>query len=153
MQATISNWAPPDELGKFQAAYLASGFGVVIDWCVSGHIIENFGWTYAFYGGAVALGLFSIVWFLVVYDSPSDHPRISIVEKEFIESKLNSIKSKVRMESQAQTSESKFLFLIEAVATILINFFIDTRLGIGVLSFWNFVSILPFHHSSTKVFQ
>lgn len=95
LQAAISNWAPPDEIGKFQSAFLASGIGVVIDWCMSGFIIEHFGWTYAFYACAAVLGLFSIVWFSVFYDCPSDHPKISLAEKEFILSKLNVAKSKV----------------------------------------------------------
>lgn len=76
---------------------MASGLGVVIDWCMSGFIIEHFGWTYAFYTCALVLGLFSIVWFSFVYDSPNSHPRISATEKEYILSKLKtkSTKSKV----------------------------------------------------------
>lgn len=86
----ILNWAPPEELGKFQSVFMASGIGVVIDWCMSGLIIENLGWTYAFYASASMLGLFSIMWFAVVYDSPSNHPKISAAEKEFILGKLKS---------------------------------------------------------------
>lgn len=76
---------------------MASKIGVVIDWCMSGFIIEHLGWTYAFYASAIVLVIFSIVWLSVVYDSPSKHPRISTVEKEFILSKLNTniTKSKV----------------------------------------------------------
>lgn len=89
LQAAILNWAPPDEIGKFQSVFMASGIGVVIDWCTSGLIIEHLGWVYAFYALAVVQGLFCIVWFSVVYDSPSNHPKISTAEKEFILSKLN----------------------------------------------------------------
>lgn len=88
LQAAISNWAPPDELGKFQSVYMAGGIGLVIDWCVSGFIIEHLGWTYSFYVTAVLLGSFSIVWFSIMYDSPRDHPNISTAEREYILSKL-----------------------------------------------------------------
>ncbi|KAG4078932.1 hypothetical protein HA402_010884 [Bradysia odoriphaga] len=94
LQAAISNWAPPDELGKFQSVYMAGGIGLVIDWCMSGFIIKHLGWTYSFYITSALLGLFAIVWFLIMYDSPSDHPKISTAEKDYILSRLNATPTK-----------------------------------------------------------
>lgn len=98
MQALIVNWAPPDEKGKFLSSYMANGLGTVIDWSVSGYVIVYFGWHYAFYLVVLILGIFSIAWFPIIYDSPKDHPRISTKEKEFILSKLNTsnVKAKVK---------------------------------------------------------
>ena len=37
-----------------------------------------------------ALGLIcAILWFFLIYDSPAQHPRITIEEKEYIEKALN----------------------------------------------------------------
>ena len=33
--------------------------------------------------------IWSIMWFFLVYDSPSQHPRISVEEKMYIENALN----------------------------------------------------------------
>lgn len=64
---------------------------------MAGYIIEYYGWKYAFYVIAVILGIFTVLWFTYVYDTPSKHPRISKEEKEYILSKLTttSIKKKV----------------------------------------------------------
>lgn len=67
---------------------MSTGLGTVIDWSMSGYIIEYIGWHYAFYIVAVILGIHLIFWLCVVYDSPMNHPRISTTEKEFILSKL-----------------------------------------------------------------
>lgn len=66
-----------------------TGLGTVIDWSMSGHIIEQYGWKYAFYVVAVISGIFTVLWFIVVYDSPSKHPRITDREREFILSQLS----------------------------------------------------------------
>lgn len=84
-------------MGKFQSAFMASGFGVVIDWCLSAFIIEHLGWTYAFYVCAAILGSFAIAWFLYVYDSPNNHPKISEAEKEYILSNLDKTTTKSRV--------------------------------------------------------
>lgn len=98
MQALIANWAPPAEKGTFLSVTLSSGLGTVIDWSMSGFIIEYFGWRYAFYVVVLILGVYAIAWFFIVYDSPKKHPRISRDEKEFILSALHTteIKKKVK---------------------------------------------------------
>lgn len=72
----------------FLSSLLANGIGTVIGWSMSGFIIEHFGWHYAFYAVVIILGIFTVVWFLIVYDSPSNHPKITQSEREYIVSKL-----------------------------------------------------------------
>lgn len=84
----IANWAPPEEKGKFQAVTMSSALGTLIDWSVSGYVIEYLGWHFAFYIVAIALFVNLSLWLFVVYDSPTNHPRISRQEKEFILGKL-----------------------------------------------------------------
>lgn len=96
-QELIAKWAVPEERGKFLAAFMSSSIGTVIDWSLSGIIIQNLGWHFAFYMIAVVLVLFAIAWSFVVFDSPSTHPRISDTEKEFILSKLNVLATKQKV--------------------------------------------------------
>lgn len=74
-----------------------SGIGAVIDWSMSGHIIEQYGWQYAFYVVAVIFGIFAVIWVTFVYDSPHKHPKITHEEREFILSKLNTTGAKKKV--------------------------------------------------------
>ncbi|PSN29031.1 Vesicular glutamate transporter 3 [Blattella germanica] len=55
---------------------------------VCGYLIATLGWESVFYVTGVVGLLWSIVWFLVVFDSPAQHPRISPEEREYIESAI-----------------------------------------------------------------
>lgn len=46
---------------------------------------------------AVALGIFAVAWYFMVFDSPSKHPRISQTEREFILSKTNTTVTKEKV--------------------------------------------------------
>lgn len=67
---------------------------------MSGFVIEYLGWVYSFYIVFIILGIFTVLWFVVVYDSPELHPCISPSEKEFIFSKLNTSGSKKKVISK-----------------------------------------------------
>lgn len=57
------------------------------------------GWPLAFYVfGALGI-VWSVVWWLIVFDSPASHPRISNQEKEYIQACLGpeNIQSKVKI--------------------------------------------------------
>lgn len=97
IQALIANWAPPEEKGIFLSSLLANGIGTVIDWSMSGFIIENIGWHYGFYVVVIILAVFAVVWYLIVYDSPGSHPRISTTERDFIVGKLQKTATKEKV--------------------------------------------------------
>ncbi|XP_055532908.1 sialin-like [Wyeomyia smithii] len=90
----ISKWAPPNEKGKFVSALMGGTFGTVITWPLVGVLIETFGWAFAFYVPAVLTTIVACCWFILVADSPSQHPRIKQEEKEFIEKSLGAAVSK-----------------------------------------------------------
>lgn len=46
------------------------------------------GWVYAFYVPAAITAVITIFWFVFVYDSPAQHPRIDQTEREYIEKAL-----------------------------------------------------------------
>lgn len=96
-QELIANWAPPQEKGKFLSGLLSSGIGTVIDWSLSGIIIERIGWHFAFYMVAIAMIVFAAAWYFTVFDSPSKHPRISETERKYILSHINTTVAKKRV--------------------------------------------------------
>ncbi|XP_034230465.1 putative inorganic phosphate cotransporter [Thrips palmi] len=92
MCAMLARWIPPLERNTYAAAvYSGSNFGTIIAMPLSGYLASVTwmgGWPLAFYvfGG---LGIiWSIVWWLVIYDSPSTHPKISPQERDYIQACL-----------------------------------------------------------------
>lgn len=64
---------------------------------MSGFIIEHLGWHYAFYAVVIILGIFSVIWFFIVYDSPSKHPRVTQTERDYILGKLKKTTTKSKV--------------------------------------------------------
>ncbi|XP_064643137.1 sialin-like isoform X2 [Lineus longissimus] len=85
----LSTWAPPLERTKLIAfTYSGTMLGNVVTLFLSGFLCKfGFagGWPSIFYvfGGSTVIWL--VFWAFLVYDSPADHPRISEVERSFIE--------------------------------------------------------------------
>ncbi|XP_032519232.1 putative inorganic phosphate cotransporter [Danaus plexippus] len=97
LHALVAHWAPPAEKGKFVSALLGGAIGTVVTWSLSGPLIENFGWTYAFYVPGIIAIVWCAAWWFLVYDSPVIHPRISEEEKTYI---LSAIGDKVQQSSK-----------------------------------------------------
>lgn len=93
----MANWVPPEEKGIFMSTLLFNGIGTIIDWSMSGAIIQNIGWSYAFYAVSIILAIFSVAWFYFIQDYPRNHPKILQSEIDYIESKLKktTVKTKV----------------------------------------------------------
>ncbi|XP_069705481.1 sialin-like [Periplaneta americana] len=88
MHHLVANWIPPNERSKFVTAYMGSSIGAAVTYPLFGLLISWFDWPSIFYvTGAFGI-LWFIAWWLLVYDSPALHPRISETEKTFI---LNSL--------------------------------------------------------------
>lgn len=59
-----------------------------------GYLIVELGWESVFYvTGAIGV-LWSVMWFVLIYDSPAKHPRISAEERAFIEDSIGSTSNK-----------------------------------------------------------
>jgi len=55
---------------------------------ICGFLIASLGWESVFYvTGAIGI-IWSVAWFLLVFDSPSQHPRISTEERRYIEDSI-----------------------------------------------------------------
>ncbi|KAI2541063.1 solute carrier family 17 member 1 [Homo sapiens] len=82
-------WAPPLERGRL-TSMSTSGFllGPFIVLLVTGVICESLGWPMVFYIFGACGCAVCLLWFVLFYDDPKDHPCISISEKEYITSSL-----------------------------------------------------------------
>lgn len=88
MPPMAASWIPPMDRSKFIANMMASSLGAALTMQLCGVLIEWIGWASVFYVTGVIGVIWSIVWFLIIYDSPADHPRISREEREEIERKI-----------------------------------------------------------------
>lgn len=68
----------------------ASSLGAAITMPMCGFLIASLGWESVFYVTGVIGIMWSIAWFLLVFDSPSQHPRISAEERHYIEDAIGS---------------------------------------------------------------
>ncbi|KAK4872559.1 hypothetical protein RN001_014588 [Aquatica leii] len=88
MHSMTARWIPPNERSKFVTAYLGSSVGAGLTFPLCGIIIDLWGWEYVFYVSGILGTLWYAAWYFLVFDSPSEHPRISEDEKEYILSSL-----------------------------------------------------------------
>ncbi|XP_053512004.1 sodium-dependent phosphate transport protein 1 isoform X4 [Artibeus jamaicensis] len=84
-----SKWAPPLERNRLTSVSVSGNMlGPCISLFATGFISQSLGWPVVFYifgAGGCAL---SLLWFLLFYDDPAEHPWISLSEKEFITSSI-----------------------------------------------------------------
>jgi len=89
-----SVWVKPMDRSKFMSNMMASALGAAVTMPICGYFIAWFGWESVFYltGG---LGIvWSVFWFLVIFETPAKHPRISEEERKEIEDAIGSSTSK-----------------------------------------------------------
>lgn len=84
----ISRWAPPAEIGLFTSTLMGSNIGTVLAWCVSGELVEAYGWAVSFYANAAISAAFTVCCGFLIYDSPAVHPRCGVAERTLIEKSL-----------------------------------------------------------------
>lgn len=69
-----------------------SGFsiGIGITYPLCGYLIANLGWRSVFYTTGSIGVIWCLIWYLLAFDSPETHPRISLSEQQYIkENTLN----------------------------------------------------------------
>lgn len=93
VQLIISHWAPVNEKGKFMSMFFGVDIGQMLTMSMTGVIILRFGWHWTFYIPATCVSFYALISIWILYDSPADHPRISMAEREYIERGLSGISS------------------------------------------------------------
>ncbi|CAH8557106.1 unnamed protein product [Schistosoma turkestanicum] len=115
----IGNWSPPNEKSRF-TAFVFSGliFGAVIGQSLAGVISQPrlihstdsttyvSYWPYVHYTNGVIAVIFSVIWILLVFNSPSQHPWISESEKQYLLSSSINNYSKKDKQSERMTNGS-----------------------------------------------
>ncbi|GLV41829.1 uncharacterized protein CBL_13561 [Carabus blaptoides fortunei] len=86
----LAKWIPPSERGRLGTfVYAGAQFGTVIAMPVSGYLAESsIGWPSIFFVFGAAGIIWSVAWYLLGANDPSDHSSISQEEKKYIESSL-----------------------------------------------------------------
>ncbi|CAB3371453.1 Hypothetical predicted protein [Cloeon dipterum] len=90
LNTLLAQWIPVEERGFWGTMVFAgTQIGTVIGTALSGVLIEAFGWESVFY----FFGSCAIVWFiiftLICYSKPDEHPYITEKEKKFLHEKLD----------------------------------------------------------------
>lgn len=92
----VAKWIGPNEHSMFMTALASTSIGFGLSSLVGGILISNFGWPSIFYFAGSVSFVWTLVWFYFIYDSPRQHPRISLEEKEEIESEITEIKVRLK---------------------------------------------------------
>jgi len=89
IHAMIARWsAPKYHSAAVSVIYAGGNVGIITGLLLTGVLCDyGFagGWPSAFYVFGLFGCVWSIAWFLLCYNSPSDHPRISVEEKKYWE--------------------------------------------------------------------
>ncbi|KAJ8872233.1 hypothetical protein PR048_025835 [Dryococelus australis] len=81
-------WIPPNERSKFISSYTGVAFGVALLYSVGGQMVYWLGWRSVFYATGVLGTIWYLAWYLLMFDSPDKHPRISEEERRYIKERI-----------------------------------------------------------------
>ncbi|XP_071576583.1 putative inorganic phosphate cotransporter isoform X2 [Temnothorax nylanderi] len=90
LHTLLSRWSPPEERGRLSTFVYSGGWiGNVVCLLSTGYLAaSSIGWPSCFYVWGSLGVLCGICFYLFGQDSPSEHPRIPLDEKEYIETSL-----------------------------------------------------------------
>lgn len=85
-----NNWLLPGERGWVYGATVGSGYlGLIVGLPLVGWLISTWGWRAMFYGTGLLTILGVVVFWLLVYDHPHEHPWVSQKEKDLLAEALS----------------------------------------------------------------
>lgn len=89
MHVLIAKWAPPNERSKIASTvYAGMTLGTLVTMPLSGVLAAELGWESIFYVQGGLSVLWYVLWLVLVFDSPQQHPRISKTERQMIDGAL-----------------------------------------------------------------
>ncbi|XP_066144128.1 putative inorganic phosphate cotransporter [Euwallacea fornicatus] len=84
MYALVGHWIPVPERSRFMSSFQGFSIGIGITYPLCGFLIASKGWQSVFYTtGSIGVA-WCIIWYLLAFDSPEIHPRISLREQKYI---------------------------------------------------------------------
>lgn len=84
MYALVGHWIPVSERSRFMSSFQGFSIGIGITYPLCGFLIASLGWRSVFYTTGSIGVLWCMVWYLLAFDSPETHPRISLSEQQYI---------------------------------------------------------------------
>ncbi|KAK4878517.1 hypothetical protein RN001_011023 [Aquatica leii] len=84
MYALVGHWIPVPERSRFMSSFQGFAIGIGITYPLCGFLIAHFGWRSVFYTTGSIGVTWCIIWYLLAFDSPETHPRISLSEQKYI---------------------------------------------------------------------
>ncbi|XP_066601353.1 sialin-like isoform X2 [Prorops nasuta] len=90
LNAMLAQWTPPEERSKIGSLVFAGAqLGTVFATTLSGIILHYYSWPVVFYVfGAIGV-LWFLIWVLVCYNNPQEHPFISEAEVKFLHERMS----------------------------------------------------------------
>ncbi|VEN62147.1 unnamed protein product [Callosobruchus maculatus] len=96
MYALVGHWIPVPERSRFMSSFQGFSIGIGITYPLAGFLIAHLGWRSVFYTtGSVGI-LWCLIWYLLAFDSPETHPRISLREQQYIKENTENTYANVR---------------------------------------------------------
>ncbi|XP_021712262.1 sialin-like, partial [Aedes aegypti] len=85
MYAIVGYWIPPVERSRFMSSFQGFSIGIGLTYPLCGFIIAHFGWRLVFYTTGTIGMVWCLFWYLLAFNTPQEHPRITPEELEYIE--------------------------------------------------------------------
>uniref|UniRef100_G3PD84 Solute carrier family 17 member 8 n=1 Tax=Gasterosteus aculeatus aculeatus TaxID=481459 RepID=G3PD84_GASAC len=115
-----SKWAPPLERSRLATtSFCGSYAGAVIAMPLAGVLVQYVGWPSVFYIYGVFGIIWYVVWLLLAYGSPAEHPTIMEEERLYIETTIGET---MRQLSKFKTPWRCFFTSMPVYAIIVANF-------------------------------
>ncbi|XP_017855056.1 vesicular glutamate transporter 1 isoform X2 [Drosophila busckii] len=85
MYAIVGFWIPITERSRFMSSFQGFSIGIGLTYPLCGFIITSLGWQLVFYTtGLLGVG-WCILWYLLAFNTPQEHPRITQAELNYIQ--------------------------------------------------------------------
>jgi ACS family sodium-dependent inorganic phosphate cotransporter len=125
-----TKWSSSTGTSMFMSHMFASALGAALTLPVCGYLIDNLGWPIVFYvTGSIGL-IWTTAWFYLVYDTPAQHPRINVEERENLERRntFNLVKNYETPWKQILTSAPMWAYVGCNTSASIVTYFVLNHL-------------------------
>uniref|UniRef100_A0AAQ6IU69 Major facilitator superfamily (MFS) profile domain-containing protein n=1 Tax=Anabas testudineus TaxID=64144 RepID=A0AAQ6IU69_ANATE len=118
-----SKWAPPLERSRLATtSFCGSYAGAVIAMPLAGILVQYVGWSSVFYIYGVFGIIWYVMWLLLAYGSPAQHPTITDEERMYIETTIGETTRQLSVTEKFKTPWRRFFTSMPVYAIIVANF-------------------------------
>uniref|UniRef100_A0A8D3EAJ6 Solute carrier family 17 member 8 n=1 Tax=Scophthalmus maximus TaxID=52904 RepID=A0A8D3EAJ6_SCOMX len=118
-----SKWAPPLERSRLATtSFCGSYAGAMIAMPLAGVLVQYVGWSSVFYIYGVFGIIWYVMWLLLAYGSPAEHPTITDEERMYIETTIGETINQLSVTEKFNTPWRRFFTSMPVYAIIVANF-------------------------------